>query len=142
MRRETKRRSPGEIRAWLAAAPRGTLVEAQALALTLAEAEEGQPEGSAPHGGQLVCWRERLWTAPADTRIGVAELCEALGRTKSWVWRHTGPRSPGPRLPHRKLDGELVFVVVEVRAWLREHERIIVGRPTSLVLPRPRSASR
>jgi predicted DNA-binding transcriptional regulator AlpA len=141
MRREAKR-SPSEIREWLAAAPRGTLVEAQALALALAEADEGQPEGSAPQGGQVVCWRERLWTAPADTRIGVAELCEALGRTKSWVWRHTGPRSTGPRLPHRKLDGALVFVVVEVRAWLREHERIIVVRPTSLVLPRPRSASR
>src|SRR5690242_7467645 len=102
--------SPSEIREWLAAAPRGTLVEAQALALALAEADEGRPQGNASQGGQLVGWRERLWTAPPDTRMGVAELCEALGRTKSWVWRHTGPSSPGPRLPHRKLDGELVFV--------------------------------
>lgn len=137
------RQSPREIRAWLAAAPPGTLVEAQALALALAGVDElDLEEGRATRTEHAPCWRERLWTAPADTRIGVGELCEALGRTKSWVWRHTGPRSPAPRLPHRKLDGELVFVVGEVCAWLREHERIIVGRPTSLVLPRLRSASR
>jgi len=76
-------------------------------------------------------WRERLWTAPAETRIGKAELLEAVGKTESWLYRHTAEkRKPGtPRIPHRKLDGELVFVVGEIRAWLRQHEEIVEAGP-------------
>src|SRR6267143_2157979 len=80
-------------------------------------------------------WRERLWTVPPETRIGAVELCEAIGRTKSWVYRCTGPKAAGPRLPHRLLHGELVFVVGELRQWLLEQEEIVVpGRTAGIVV--------
>jgi predicted DNA-binding transcriptional regulator AlpA len=69
-----------------------------------------------------VSWKERLWTAPAETRIGVRELAEALGRPRSWVYRRTGTKGNKAPLPHRKLDGELVFIVGEIRTWLAHHE--------------------
>src|SRR5688500_12817982 len=34
-------------------------------------------------------WREKLWTCPEATRLGVVELAEAVGRPKSWVYRLT-----------------------------------------------------
>lgn len=71
-------------------------------------------------------WRERLWTAPPQTRIGVLELAEAVGRSKHWVYRHTA-RAAANRLPCRKLDGELVFMVGEVRDWLRDRETVDAG---------------
>lgn len=68
-------------------------------------------------------WRERLWTAPAATRIGRDELCEALDKSKSWLYEHTKKR----KIPYRKDEsGELVFVVGEIRAWLRSREVVIV----------------
>jgi predicted DNA-binding transcriptional regulator AlpA len=72
-----------------------------------------------------------------ETRIGVAELLEATGRPKSWLYRHTSAKSKCRRIPHRKLDGELVFVVGEVRQWLIEHEETVVEAPPVLSdLPR------
>lgn len=86
-------------------------------------------------------WRERLWTAPAETRIGRQELLEALGRSKNWLYRHTGNKATCTRIPCRKLDGELVFVVGEVRRWLVDHEEIVEpGRSESLVVPMRRQA--
>jgi hypothetical protein len=76
-------------------------------------------------------WRERLWTAPGETRIGVKELAEAMGRPRSWVYRRTAPNGERALLPHRKLDGELVFAIEEIRCWVREHETEI----TPLVRP-------
>jgi hypothetical protein len=71
-------------------------------------------------------WPERLWTVPAETRMSTEDVAEAVRRTKSWVYRHTSPASGLPQLPHRKLDGELLFVAGEVRTWIHEHEEIIV----------------
>jgi len=130
----TKSRSPVELLSWLEAAPPGTLLDAAALAGALREASvdvcKPLPEPSP------ATWRERLWTVPPETRIGVAELCEALGRTRSWVWRHTGPKAPGPRIPHRKLEGELVFVVGEIRLWVKQHETVIAESRPALVVTR------
>ncbi len=61
-------------------------------------------------------WRERLWTAPAESRIGRDELLEAVGRPASWLYRHTSQKGDCARIPHRKMDSELVFVVGEVQA--------------------------
>lgn len=69
-------------------------------------------------------WRERLWTVPAETRIGVRELAEAVDRSRDWVYRRTA-KAADDRLPHRKMDGELTFVVGEIREWINGHEDVI-----------------
>lgn len=116
--------TPAELRRWLANAPPGTLVSAHEL-LDALEAEP-EPEAMATEP----TWRERLWTAPAETRLGVAELCEALGRPRSWVYRHTSGRT----IPHRKLDGELMFVAGEVRDWVASQEEV-EQRPVARIAP-------
>lgn len=73
-------------------------------------------------------WREKLWTVPAETRLGREELLEALGRSRHWLYRHTGPACED-RIPHRKLGGELVFLAGEVRHWIRTHEESEVEGP-------------
>ena len=115
-----------ELKEWLTRAPAGTQIEAGALLAVLGALAEAQElaVGNGDEPGDWT-WRERLWTVPADTRIATAELCEALGRPRSWVYRHTSPRSGCTLLPHRKLDGQLIFVVAEIRAWLGENEEII-----------------
>lgn len=78
-------------------------------------------------------WREKLWTVPPETRIGVVELAEAVDRSRDWVYRHTSAKAgPDDRLPHRKLDGELVFVVEEIRSWIRGREDVIHLPPGKL----------
>ena len=115
-----------ELKEWLTRAPAGTQIDARVLLLLLEELGE-VPEPAAGNGDDAGdrTWRERLWKVPGDTRIGTVELCEALGRPRSWVYRHTSLRSGCTLLPHRKLDGQLVFVAGEIRAWLRENEEIV-----------------
>lgn len=118
---------------WLGAAPPSTLISAGELYDTLTALAEvpfpasasgsTQPEADAP-------WSARLWTVPTETRLGVTEAAEALGRPRSWVYRHTGPAAGSERIPHRKLDGSLVFVAGELRAWLRDHEEVIAAGPS------------
>ncbi len=87
----------------------------------------------------VVSWRERLWTCDPQVRVGVPELSEATGRPKSWAYRAARGTGTCPPVPHRKLDGHLVFVVGEVRQWLREHEQVEVpGRTAPLVVGRGR----
>jgi len=96
-----------------------------------------EEEGDAPEprGPRLApdptpeTWRERLWTVPGETRIGVPELAEATGRSRDWCYRRTAKKAGEARIPHRKLDGELVFVVGEVREWIRGHEDVIHEGP-------------
>lgn len=75
-------------------------------------------------------WRERLWIAPPTTRLGRDELLEALGgKSRSWLYERTSDKAPiDKRIPHRKdaVTGELVFIVGEVRDWLRGNEVVIV----------------
>ncbi len=120
-----------ELRAWAEAAPRGATVPVDALAEMLADFKdetwtrvqvEGPSEPVAPS------WRERLWTCPAETRLGIHELSQALNKPKSWIYRRTSAKA-GDRLPHRKLGGELLFTAGEIRAWLREHEAVIQAGP-------------
>jgi predicted DNA-binding transcriptional regulator AlpA len=113
---------------WLRDAPPNTAVDAAEIAKRIAESGEAL---DTTHGGSPEpTWREKLWTIPPETRIGRKELLQALGRPASWLYRHTSPKSECARIPHRKLDGELVFVAGEVRQWLIDHEEIVVpGRP-------------
>lgn len=90
------------------------------------EAERaGEEKGAAPEPERAdPGWRERLWTAPSEARVGVAELREALGVSESWIYQRTRSDAD-PRLPHGKLAGSLVFRVGEVRAWIRDHEEVV-----------------
>jgi predicted DNA-binding transcriptional regulator AlpA len=74
-------------------------------------------------------WRERLWDCPADTRLGVLEICEALGRSKAFVYRLTRTKD----IPHRKLDGELVFRAGDIRAWVQQREDVQVTPRLTIV---------
>jgi predicted DNA-binding transcriptional regulator AlpA len=112
-----------ELVAWLQAAPLGTTIPAAALAEQLAALALPAP---APAAEPLpMTWRERLWLVPAETRLGVRQVAEAIGRPVSWVYRRTAEKSTKAPLPHRRLDGELVFVAAEVRAWIAGHEAVI-----------------
>ena len=79
------------------------------------------PDEAAP---AACAWPSRLWTVPAETRLGVRELAEAVGRPRSWVYRHTAPAGDLAPIPHRRLDGLLSFVAGEVRDWLRANEEV------------------
>lgn len=93
----------------------------------LAELErEGQ--GAAQSGPVLVpasssapTWRERVWTVPGETLLGVDEVCEACGRPRSWLYRLTSTK----KIPHSKLDGAVVCKAGELRAWLRERLEVV-----------------
>jgi len=83
------------------------------------------PLGATEAQDGALSWPERLWTAPAETRLGVRELAAAVGRPRSWVYRHTAPKGDLAPIPHRRLDGLLVFLAGEVRDWLLATEEIV-----------------
>lgn len=119
-----------QLRDWAASAPAGTLIVASELARVLEGAVEAAPaDRLATAAPEPPTWRERLWTCHADVRLGVNELCEALDRPESWVYRHTSPASGLARLPHRKLDNALVFTAGEIRTWIQRNETIVVPGP-------------
>lgn len=126
---------------WLESAPANLAIVAGHLAEILGglrseNAPAAPPGPSAP--ATQPTWPERLCSAPAEMRMGAVELAAALGRPRSWVYRHTSRKSGLPVIPHRKLDGQLVFLVGEVRQWLREHEEVAAhGRPESSAVARP-----
>ena len=117
-----------ELRRWVATAPNGTMVSTETLAEML-DAFDVEP---APEPDRITSpplpWTVLLWSADPETRIGRDELLEAVGRSASWLYRHTGPKAKH-QMPHRKLDGELVFVVGEIRRWLLDREEIIEAGP-------------
>ena len=95
---------------------------AGALREVLERAAPAESQGPVAASPVEPTWRERLWTAPSETRISVRELAEAIGRPRSWVYRRTAPNGDRSPIPHRKLDGELTFVIGEIRGWMLEHE--------------------
>lgn len=123
----------GEIVRWCRRAPEGTLLDARKMSQLLEQVSETDQslkrcrpiETSAAE----LTWRERIWIVPDETRMGVGEVAEALGRAESTVYRLTAARE----MPHRKLGGVLVFVAGEVRRWMREAETVEVGAPNDPV---------
>ena len=121
-------RTLDDLRRWAASAPRGTMLSAEALHDVLGGLEPELTPEPVSLDEATPTWRVLLWTVAAETRIGRDELLEAVSRPASWLYRHTGAKSKD-RIPHRRLDGHLVFVVGEVRRWLREREEIVAARP-------------
>ena len=120
-----------ELLAWCERAPDGTHLDARSIADILASLPSEVPRSPAtqPEPAEAPwTWRERLWTVPAETRLGVVEVAEAFGRPRSFVYARTGPKTEEP-VPHRKLDGTLVFTAGELRAWIRAHEDVVVAGP-------------
>lgn len=124
--------------------PPGTLLTAAGIVETLEQMDSAPVQAVAlvqpPTSSGPASWREKLWTVPAETRLGVVEVAEACGHPRSWVYRRTGERCGAGRIPHRRLDGELVFVAGELRAWLGEHEEVIARPVLTMTTSRPRSA--
>ena len=118
-----------DFSAWCELAPPGTLLLASEVAHMLSCFPSGRPieqERPCPPPMEMSpSWRERLWIVPAETRLGVVEIAEALGRSKSFVYSRTATNAKN-RLPHRKLDGLLVFTAGELRTWIRETEEEVV----------------
>lgn len=131
-----------DVLAWLDQAPAGTLIPADKVAALIREQRNAQETLPAPVqssvGGIIPTWRERLWTVPAETRLGVKELTEAVGRSRHWIYHHTRTTCRGERLPHRKLDGELIFLAGEIRDWHGRAEEVVEpGHRASLRLAQP-----
>lgn len=127
-------RTLAELVTWLKRAPDGTRLEAQEVARILDAVADEAPADLPPSGDrgdrtpEPWSWRERLWIVPAETRIGVVELAEALGRPKSFIYARTGAKADDS-IPHRKLEGILIFTAGEVRAWIRAQEQVVAGGP-------------
>jgi hypothetical protein len=125
------------LRAIVAALPPGAAVTLPADAVR-AWLDEDAPE---PAGRPVLVpdepagWRERLWTVPADTRLSVAEVAEAAGRSRDWCYRATDGKRAAKKgrepLPCSRIDGMLVFQAGAVREWLRRSEQIITPRRTA-----------
>ena len=118
-----------DLHRWASAAPAGATLPAASLAEALAGLLAGEVEQPTPPApdrpDDRLSWRVLLWTVAAETRMGPDEVAEAFGRSRSWVYKRTGPKAH-PRLPHRKLDGLLTFTAGELRAWVREHEESVL----------------
>ena len=103
------------LRAWLAATPPGaSVVLSGEQARALAQAPSPEP----------ISWRERIWTAGAATELSIYEAAEAVGRSVAWIHRRSGaaarrPTSDVTPIPCVRRDGRLVFIVGELRDFLR-----------------------
>lgn len=82
------------------------------------------PEANTEHS----TWRERLWSVPAETRMTAAEVAEALGKSRSWVYGHakapTGNKDEVV-LPFRKLGHDTLFLAGEIREWIETSEVVM-----------------
>ena len=124
-----------DFRSWLSVlADASATLPASEVLDRLPEAEEWETTQSEPSPIELT-WRERLWIVPSETRLGVHEVCEALRRSPSWLYRRTSPKALSKAdvapIPHRKLDGELTFVVGELRTWVRDNEESLHELPST-----------
>lgn len=111
---------------WLRRAPSGTRLEASEMVEILERVAEVDPPTTEPteDASEPATWREKLWKSPPETRLGVVEVAEALGRPKSFVYARTGSKAED-LIPHRKLDGALVFTAGELRAWIEDREEVV-----------------
>jgi len=102
---------------------------ADALRQVAREVEAPSPSAGTAPGPVELTWRERLWICPAETRVGVEELAEALGKSRSWIYKRTQASAGDGMLPFRRLHGELTFRVGEIRSWLAQEEVVVSSLP-------------
>lgn len=112
--------NPRDFRNWLRGAPAGTMLPASVVFELIGKANEAPT--LVTEGPASVSWREKIWTCPADTRLGVREAAEAIGRGKDFVHRHSGPKAGDRRIPSKKLDGHMVFRAADIRDWIVANE--------------------
>lgn len=124
-----------DLRRWASeAAALDAMIPAAKLEELLDGLDESEPVDTL-EPSSVASWRERLWSVPAETRLGVAEVADALGdRPRSYVYARTGAKASDP-IPHRRLDGSLVFTAGELRAWIRDHEEVVHAGPYLSVKP-------
>ena len=106
---------------WVRNAPKGTRIPAEVVQQILEDVAyppDPQPEA------EPATWRERMWTCPDETRLLIEDVMEAMGRSRDTIYRLT--RREEDPLPCRKLDGRLVFVAGQVRAWVEAVEYVVV----------------
>lgn len=118
-----------DLQRWCSEAPAGTRLDASELAAVLEDVADAEPvERREPEPAEPAesTWRTKLWTCPAETRLGLKELAEALDVSDGWIYSRT-KQDAEPRLPHGKMGGSLVFRAGEIRAWLRDHEEDVVA---------------
>lgn len=102
---------------------------ARAIADVLAEVAAPRAPESSAEGNSAPTWQEKLWTVDPNVRVGVRELAEGLGRSRAYIYRLTRTAA----IPHRKLDGQLLFRVGDIRQWLKERENVIVTPALTVV---------
>jgi hypothetical protein len=113
------------LRTLAEAAPVGAAVTVtlpRAALLALVQGDGTRPQLDPDLGRAAVGWRAMLWTVPEDTRMRVADVAEALGRPRSFVYRAVAAKQGEHRLPAARLHGELSFTAGTVRAWLQREE--------------------
>ena len=119
---------------WASRAPLGTHVDVANLVPLLQAAVESEPTPSVePVDSAALPWTALLWIVPAETRLNVDEASEALGHARSWIYKRTSAKaleeSGATPLPHRILEGSLVFTAGELRTWIRNTEESVHELP-------------
>lgn len=130
-----------DLAEWLATMPQGTLLPVDALRELIPQVPvitaETTPQQDQTLRAQIP-WRENFWRLPHETRIGCAELAEALGRSRSWVYKRTQQQSATVPLPYHKIEnGALEFVVGEIRGWLARVDVVAHGATLTNAPPLP-----
>lgn len=116
-----------ELMEWLEASPPWVQVPAQELGAQIRalQAARSEPAAEAPEpaSAPTESWREKIWTVHPDTRLRRDEVCEALGKSTSWLYKKTSAREIPCRLDGE--SGELVFRAGDLRTWIRAQEVLI-----------------
>ncbi len=118
--------------------PAGTLIPIAELRAMLMQIPQDttitqeQPAASEPQ-----TWKEKVWIAAPETRLNIQELGEAISRSRSWIMTRLHPRlgSSLTPIPHRKLAGQIQFVVQEIRDWISQEEVIQHVKDHRIPLP-------
>lgn len=116
--------------AWARSAPKGASLPVSAVVRLLEDVQDSRDEtrkAQAPLSSDRPwTWREKLWDTPSETRLGVIELAEAVGRSKSWIRK----QARAGEIPARKQGQAFVFLAGEVRHWVRESEEVVNAGPS------------